>query len=220
MRRLLFSGPELGDFAHDPGQDLMFELPTAGEGTVRRRYTVRSHDPTSGVLTVDVVLHGDGPGARWAAGARTGDQVVAIGPRGKITVVPGAPWHLFAGDESFVPAAFAMAEAVPDGATALLVIEVDGPEDHQPLDAPALEHILWVHRGGAPPESGAGLLAAVDGLALPAGPGHVYLGGEMGVVARLRRLLAGRGLEPARLSPKPYWRAGVANAPHGEPGRD
>jgi NADPH-dependent ferric siderophore reductase len=187
---------------------------------VRRRYTIRSHDRAAGVIAVDVVLHGDGPGARWAATARPGARVEAIGPRGKITVVPDAAWHLFVGDESFQPAAFAMTEAAPAASSALLVLEVDGPGDRQPLHAPALDRITWVHRDGAPPDSGAGLVAAVEALALPDGTGHAYLGGEMRVVARLRRLLADRGLAREQISPKPYWRAGVANAAHGEPDRD
>jgi NADPH-dependent ferric siderophore reductase len=219
MRRVDLTGADLEGFGHVPGQDLMFEFPGSG-GTTRRRYTIRAHDRAKGVLSIDMVLHGDGPGARWAAAARPGDRIEAIGPRGKITVVPDAAWHLFVGDESFLPAVFAMVEAVPAGAPALVVLEIDGPDDQQPLDAPALDRILWVHRDGAPPESGAALLAAVEALALPEGAGHVYLGGEMGVVARLRRLLEGRGLDRAQLAPKPYWRAGVANAAHGEPGRD
>jgi NADPH-dependent ferric siderophore reductase len=40
------------------------------------------------------------------------------------------------------------------------------------------------------------------------------------VVAALRRSLLERGMEAAQLSPKPYWRHGVANAAHGEPERD
>jgi NADPH-dependent ferric siderophore reductase len=220
MRRVTLTGDGVADLVYDPGQDLMFELPAGDGATVRRRYTIRSHDPTSGVIDVDVVLHGDGPGARWAATARPGTRVEAIGPRGKVTVVPDAAWHLFVGDESFLPAAFAMTEVVPAGSPALLVLEVDGPADRQPLEAPALDRITWVHRDGAPPESGAGLLVAVEAVALPEGPGQVYLGGEMGVVARLRRLLVERGLGREQLAPKPYWRAGVANAAHGEPDRD
>jgi NADPH-dependent ferric siderophore reductase len=40
------------------------------------------------------------------------------------------------------------------------------------------------------------------------------------VVARLREVLAARGLEPGQVSPKAYWGRGRANASHGEPARD
>jgi NADPH-dependent ferric siderophore reductase len=220
MRRVVLTGDALADFVHEPGQDLMFAFPVDDGGVVRRRYTIRRHDAATATLTIDVVLHGDGPGARWATTTRAGDRVEAIGPRGKITVEPAAPWHLFVGDDSVLPAAFAMAETLEPPVAAILLLEVDGPADEQALDAPAVENLHWVHRGGAAPESGAGLVEAVRVLELPPGPGHAYLGGEMGVVARLRRQLADRGLARDQLAPKPYWRAGVANAAHGEPDRD
>ena len=48
------------------------------------------------MVDLDVVVHGDGPGARWAATTRPGDHIEAIGPRGKVALVEGAAWHLFA----------------------------------------------------------------------------------------------------------------------------
>ena len=37
------------------------------------------------------------------------------------------------------------------------------------------------------------------------------------MVADMRKVLLERGLATAQISAKPYWRAGVANAAHGEP---
>jgi len=67
------------------------------------------------MLTLDIVLHGDGPGERWVRSARPGDKIEGIGPRGKITTSAAADWHLFIGDESALPAMFAMTEALPPG---------------------------------------------------------------------------------------------------------
>ena len=39
-------------------------------------------------------------------------EVDVVGARGKISLV-AAPWHLFAGDETYIPATFAMLEALP-----------------------------------------------------------------------------------------------------------
>jgi NADPH-dependent ferric siderophore reductase len=47
-----------------------------------------------------------------------------------------------------------------------------------------------------------------------------YLGGEHKVVNELRRLLIERGVDADRISAKPYWRLGRANADHGEPPRE
>lgn len=224
MVRVRLGAEGLDGLRYRPGQDLMLAVPAADGSTFRRRYTIRRLDRGSGVVDVDVVVHGegDGPGARWAAGAAPGDRVEALGPRGKIFVEETAGWHLFAGDDAFLPAAFAMAESLPADATCLVVLEVGDAADEQPLSLPegpgSVLH--WLHRDGVAPGEGTALADALGTLALPAGRAHAYLGGELRAVAAMRAVLAGRGLEPAQLSPKPYWRRGVANAAHGEPERD
>src|SRR5258708_33992306 len=97
-----------------------------GEGNrpVRRRYTIRHLDPDARLLTLDIVLHGDGPGERWVRSARPGDRIEGIGPRGKITTSATADWHLFIGDESALPATFVMTEALPASSAAIPVREI------------------------------------------------------------------------------------------------
>ncbi|HVX21621.1 MAG TPA: siderophore-interacting protein [Acidimicrobiales bacterium] len=220
MRRVRLRGDGLADLVVAPGQDLMVAVPADGQQHFRRRYTVRRLDRSAGTVDLDVVLHGDGPGARWAATVRPGDRVEAIGPRGKITVVPGADWHLFAGDESALPATFAMVESLPASATAVVVLEVAGPEEEQPVRTAAALRLRWVHRGEVEPGHGTGLVDAVAAIDLPPGGGHCYLAGELRTVAAMRQALMDRGLDPGQLSPKTYWRLGVANAAHGEPHRE
>jgi NADPH-dependent ferric siderophore reductase len=221
MRRIRCTAPGLGQLSYQPGQDLMLAVPGPGNGSFRRRYTIRSLHRAAASVDIDVVLHGDGPAATWAASCQPGQRIEAIGPRGKVTVQPEADWHLFAGDDSAMPASLAMAESLPTPEDALVVLEVDGVADQQEVSAtdgrPIGVH--WVHRAGADPASSAKLVAALNGLELPAGRGHAYLAGELRVVADMRRTLLGRGLTTAQISAKPYWRAGVANAAHGEPER-
>jgi NADPH-dependent ferric siderophore reductase len=168
-----------------------------------------------------VVLHGDGPAATWAATVQPGGRIEAIGPRGKVTVDPEADWHLFAGDDSALPASLAMAESLPDPAAALVVLEVDGPEDHQTAQTPGGREVSvhWLHRAGGDPASGAQLVSALESIVLPPGHGHAYLAGELGVVSLMRTALLGRGMTAEQIAAKPYWRAGRANAAHGEPER-
>ncbi len=137
-------------------------------------------------------------------------------------LVGGVDWHLFAGDESGIPAAFAMVEALPAGAIAVALLEVPGPEQHQSASIPGGTDvdIRWLHRGEAGPGRPDLLTEAVRDLEVPSGDGHAYLTGELDVVAAMRRALVARGLADEQLSPKPYWRRGVANAPHGEPPKD
>ena len=221
MRRLRCAAPGLATLSYLPGQDVMLTVPAAGSAGFRRRYTIRSFDRSATTIDIDVVLHGDGPAAAWAASVRPGARIEAIGPRGKVTVDQGADWHLFAGDDSALPASLAMAESLPDPDRALVVLEVDGVEDHQETvrhdGRPIPVH--WLHRAGGDPASGARLTAALGAIDLPDGHGHAYLAGELEVVAQMRVTLLGRGMAAEQIAAKPYWRAGRANAAHGEPER-
>jgi NADPH-dependent ferric siderophore reductase len=221
MRRIRCTAPGLAGLSYRPGQDLMLAVPAAG-ASFRRRYTIRAFDPAAPSVDIDVVLHGDGPAAAWAASVQPGGRIEAIGPRGKVTVDADADWHLFAGDDSAVPASLAMAESLPDPDRALVVLEVDGHEDQQQAYTADGREIAvrWLHRAGADPASATNLVAALETIDLPGGHGHAYLAGELRAVAVMRAALLGRGLTPERISAKPYWRAGRANAAHGEPERE
>ncbi|MHB1446285.1 MAG: siderophore-interacting protein [Acidimicrobiales bacterium] len=217
VRRVRLTGAGLEEMAPQPGQDVMLAVaPTA-----RRRYSVRSYDASGPWIDLDFVLHGDGPAVTWATSAQPGDSIAVIGPRGKVMVDPEAEWHLFAGDDTFVPASFMMVESLPAGRTAIVVMEVDGDADHQVLETAAdLDGPRWVHRAGGPQGEAGLLVAALGGLDLPPGPGRAYLAGELRVVSAMRSALLDKGMGPEAISPKPYWRLGVANQDHGEPRRD
>ena len=128
----------------------MLLVAAEGNRPVRRRYTIRQLDLAQRLLTLDVVLHGDGPGERWVRAARPGDRIEGIGPRGKITTAPAADWHLFIGDESALPAIFAMTESLPGDSVATVVIEVPDPADEQELLAAGPDRLTWLHRPGRP----------------------------------------------------------------------
>jgi NADPH-dependent ferric siderophore reductase len=221
MRRIRCTAPGLADLSYQPGQDFMLAVPVSDGTFFRRRYTIRSLNRAAPTVDIDVVLHGDGPGSAWAASAQPGGRIEAIGPRGKVVVDHDADWHLFAGDDSAIPASLAMAESLSTPDEAVVVLEVDGAADQQEAsttDGRAIP-VHWLHRAAADPAAGANLVAAVGRVALPAGRGHAYLAGELKVVAELRATLLERGLGADQISAKPYWRAGVANAAHGEPER-
>jgi NADPH-dependent ferric siderophore reductase len=220
MHRLELTAAEFEGFTYAPGQDVMLLVAAEGNRPVRRRYTIRRLDLARRLLTLDVVLHGDGPGERWIRSARPGDRIEGIGPRGKITTSPAADWHLFMGDESALPAIFAMTESLPGDSVATVVIEVPDPDDEQELCAPARTRMTWLHRLSGPPGEAAALVAEAREVELPPGDGHAYLLGEGKVVLALREVLAARGVRQDQVSPKAYWGRGHANAGHGEPARD
>jgi NADPH-dependent ferric siderophore reductase len=220
MQRLTLTAPQLDGFGCLPGQDVMLLVAAEGNRPVRRRYTIRQLDAAARLLTLDIVLHGDGPGERWVRSAEPGDKIEGIGPRGKITISPTADWHLFIGDESALPATFVMAESLPPDSSATLVLEIPEEDDEQDLAAEASTRISWLHRLGAAAGDPAALAAEAAEVELPPGRGQAYLFGEAKVVSRLREVLAGRDLDEDQMSPKSYWGRGRANASHGEPPRD
>jgi NADPH-dependent ferric siderophore reductase len=220
FQRLELTAPELDGFTYSPGQDVMLLVAAEGTRPVRRRYTIRRLDPQQRSLTLDVVLHGDGPGEQWVRAARPGDRIEGIGPRGKVSPSPEADWHLFIGDEAALPAILAMTESLPGDSEATLVLEVPDPKDEQEVSAVARTRVSWLHRLAGPAGDPAALAAEAAEVELPPGSGHAYLLGEARVVLRLREILAGRGLAEDQMSPKAYWGRGRANAGHGEPARD
>jgi NADPH-dependent ferric siderophore reductase len=222
MQRLELTAAELDGFSYRAGQDVMLLVAVDGRKPVRRRYTIRKFDPATRLLTIDVVLHGDGPGERWIRSARPGDRIEGIGPRGKVFPSVEADWHLFMGDEAALPAILAMTESLPGDADATLVLEVPDPDDEQDVAAAARTRVSWLHRLSRPAGDPASSVLAAEAaeVELPAGNGHAYLLGEASVVLAMRAALADRGLPQNQMSPKAYWGRGRANAGHGEPARD
>jgi NADPH-dependent ferric siderophore reductase len=114
---------------------------------VARRYSVRRWDPSTRLLTVDVVVHGDeGVAGPWSAHASPGDEVGVSLPAGAYRPDPEAAWHLMIGDESAVPAIAASLEAVPAGVPAVVRLVCDGPEDELELESPGALDVVWLHR--------------------------------------------------------------------------
>ncbi|MER6829651.1 siderophore-interacting protein [Streptosporangium sp. NPDC000563] len=173
-----------------------------------RTYTVRRWDAEAGELTLDFVHHGDaGLAGPWADRVRPGEEVHFFGPGGAYAPDPEADWHLFAGDESALPAIAVSLENLPAGARAWAFIEVAGPEEEQRIDSPGDVKIVWLHRG--PAQYGERLVKAVRELDFPEGDVHAFVHGEAGFVRDLRRhLRTERGIPLARLSISGYWRLG------------
>lgn len=225
VTRVVVGGDDLLGFEFAPGQDLMLAIPLdAGAvdgGTINRRYTIRRADPVAGTVDLDFVVHGHGPGSTWATDAPVGSSIAAVGPRGKVVPATDADWHLFVCDESGWAATAAMVESLGADGRAVIVADVAGEDEQQPLAADATDvYIAWCNRDGEPAGEDTRVLAVLDTLTFPAGRGHAYLSAEFSVVRTVAAWLAERGFAADDVAPKAYWRAGRANAPHGEPLRD
>jgi NADPH-dependent ferric siderophore reductase len=208
MRRVRFSGDALASFVHAPGSDFTLYIPAGNGETARRHYTARAFDPASKLLDIDFVMHGDGPAVVWAASARPGMKLDVSGPIVRYDIDLDADWHLFAGDESAIPAIFGMLESLPVSASALAYLEVKEPDERQQLIAQASVSLNWLFRGEVPGDQSRLIQDAVMADSFPQGRGDVFLAGETGRMRELRKTLLDRGLDREQIFAMGYWRPG------------
>jgi len=209
VRLVTMASSDLVGFEYAPGQDLLFEFPD-GDRTLRRRCTIRRSDPALGIADFEIEIHdGRGPATRWAAKAELGAHLEAIGPRGGISLRSTATSHLFVVDDSAMPAAFALLEALPADtpATALLVTSHGAKSRPATAGAPATS-LNWLHQ--------AEMLEMLSDLH-PVAETAAYLFGERHLIRTAEELLVAGGLDPEAVASKAYWRRDQPNASHGEP---
>lgn len=215
LRRLDLVGADLVGLAVEPGQDLMVAV---GDGSgPRRRYTLCDHDPDRGTGSILVVSDHDGVGATWLASLAVGDVVDAVGPRGKQVLDRSATHHLFVADRSAFGATREMAKAATGHVS--VVLAIDEPIDGVDLDLTAATRSVTVV-AGVTSTTVDGLLTALDHVDLDQPSLAAYVNAEFSVVRAAKEHLVARGVDPARIATKAYWRAGRENAPHGEPPKD
>ncbi|WP_026549629.1 siderophore-interacting protein [Arthrobacter sp. Br18] len=175
---------------------------------VTRTYTVRWVDYEARLLAIDFVVHGDeGIAGPWAAAARPGDTLVVAGPGGGYSPDRTADWHLFAGDESALPAIASALEALEPDAVGEAFLEVEDDRDAQPLTAPPGVAVTWLFRRGAAPGS---LLSGAVGRAVwRSGRVQVFAHGERESMKRLRDVFFTEcGLQRSQVSLSGYWASG------------
>ena len=207
MRRVQLTADNLDGFEPKPGQEIVLQIPQAGE-PARRHYTIRRFDAKTRLIDVDFVLHEhDTPGVRWAREARPGQSIDIRGPRGRIGLAP-ADWHLITGDETAIPAILGVLEALPAGAKAHVFIEIGSDADKQEVRSAASLGLVWVSRNGAAPGPGDLMLKTVQAFALPPGRGSAIIVGETSNVRAQRHDLIARGMDKAQIFAEGYWRPG------------
>ncbi|ACI50909.1 FAD-binding 9 siderophore-interacting domain protein [Gluconacetobacter diazotrophicus PA1 5] len=233
MRRVVFTGPDLADFrtaaADDhvklffpaPGQDRPV-LPAIGPDgrpvrdpavpVIARDYTPRRFDPACGELSIEFVLHGDGPATSWAAQAAPGQWLGVGGPRGSFVISGDHAGYLLIGDETALPAIARRLEELPAGTTVTALIEVEDAAEERRLSSAADARVLWLPRAGAPAGRSPVLLDALRRLALDTRTLHVWIGAEIETVRALRTYLIEEEAIPRdRIRAAGYWRLGTSN---------
>ncbi|WP_374567815.1 siderophore-interacting protein [Ideonella sp.] len=204
LRAVTFTGESLADFVSPSFDDhVKLFIDTGADEPARRDYTPRSFDNAARELTLEFVLHGDGPAAGWAAQAAPGQRVRIGGPRGSFLIPLDYAWHLLVGDETALPAIARRLEELPAGARAMVVLQVPEAADRPALASAADLEITWVADGAA-------LFAALKAMALPPGEGYVWAAGEAAEMAELRRILVDeKGHDKRAIRAAAYWKRGA-----------
>ncbi|MBN6055004.1 siderophore-interacting protein, partial [Nonomuraea sp. RK-328] len=215
MRRVRIGGEELAGLAWTPGQHVrllvndLFAARTWLSGAVGdalRTYSVWHRDATWETLDLVGYDHGgDSPGATWIRDARPGQEAAFTRPEGGFVAREGAPYHLFAGEETASVAFGAMLRALPPGEAVYGVVEAGDPRDHLDLS----RELVRVCRDGASAARSEVLLNAVRELDLPPEPGVAYLAGEARTIQAVRaHLVDERGWNRRDVRTKPFWTPG------------
>jgi NADPH-dependent ferric siderophore reductase len=207
MTRVRLVDESLVGLAAVPGQTLKIYVPDlVSELPVSRDYTVRDYDAARSSLDIDVVLHGEGPAANWARRVRPGETLEFVGPSGRYRPDPHADWHLFAGDETALPAIQAYVAMLPANTCALVFIEVADAAEQQPIPSVARPTVCWLHRGDREPGTSTLLDDALHAVPLPPGQGRIWLAGHTPTVQRIRaHLLNERGMDRRTLYVRGFW---------------
>jgi NADPH-dependent ferric siderophore reductase len=207
MTRVRLVNDALAKLSAVPGQTLKIYVPDLVSGRpVSRDYTVRDYDAAQASLDIDFVLHGEGPAANWARRARPGERLEFAGPSGRYRPDPHADWHLFAGDETALPAIQAYVAMLPAGACASLYIEVADAAEQQPLPGVAAPAVHWLHRGDRAPGRSRVLEDALRAAPLPSGQGRIWIAGHTPTVRAIRaHLLHERSVDRSALYVKGFW---------------
>jgi NADPH-dependent ferric siderophore reductase len=175
---------------------------------VTRTYTLRRADVQRQQLAIDFVVHGDeGIAAPWAAHAEPGDILTMSGAGGAYHPDPGSDWHLFAGDESALPAICSALEALPGDARGLAYLETSDPGEYLDATLPSGMEVIWLHRPqpGSQPRLLADALLAGPWLS---GQADVFAHGERESMKAVRSALKSRLGDGDRLSLSGYWASG------------
>jgi NADPH-dependent ferric siderophore reductase len=206
IRNITIAADSLAGFTFEPGADVAIRLPGDDRGTDERHYSIWK-STAEGKFDLCVVLHGLGPGSRWAGRCAVGDPIEISRSRAlPIALDRSVEAHVFLGDETSIASAEALTRALPPEAFVLACFEV-ASMDHRWPDAELTrpEKVCWVARAGRP---GSGLLSWLARQSLSStNSATVYVTGEVWLCAMVHAHLVRECDFPAgAVRAMPYWK--------------
>ena len=226
VRRIVFGGESLAGFpAPRPGSHIKLLFGAESNGAVdpkkmrsqMRTYTPRAFNPETNELTVEFVLHGDGLASTWAAQAQVGETLTVAGPGGGMDIPDTLKTMVMLVDESAMPAAGAVLEALPAGCTPIVVCEVEDAHEQRSLSASIEVEPIWLFRQEHTASPGVllenhlpSVLASVKDLENP----FWWIACEANAMRRMRsQLLNQHGVSKKQLVSRGYWKLEASNHP-------
>ncbi len=205
-----------------PGEWPPAAAPEAAPRPPSRTFTPRRFDARASRLEIEFVLHGAGLAANFAKRAKAGDTLwVAAQPGGGYEVPPATSQLVIVADDTSLPAAGTILEALPAHCRVQALCEVATRDEERALSPGFAGSPTWLHRAPQSSRPGALLEAAV--AALPALPDDVsfWIACEAGAMRRIRDfLLRERNVDRSRLHTRGYWKFGDTNYPDHDYGKD
>lgn len=199
----------------EPGRSGPLEMPDwdgnrfvypGGRRPTIRTLTPRRHQPEPGVLQVDVVVHGAGAAALWAATAAEGTPAAVSGPARGYSLDPEATRLVLGGDETAVAAISQIVETSPGDLELDVHVETGAADARPPLPSHPRSRIRWVTTDGRLP--GQALVEQLADVEIPEGT-RMWVAGEAAAMQRLRqRTFTERGVPRSRVTIRGYWKHG------------
>ena len=189
--------------------------PRVDDGSPRplmRDYTPHHFDAKANTLQIDFVLHEAGPATAWARQAKPGQRLGVGGPRGSFMMTTDFDWHLLIGDATALPAISRRLAELPASTKAVVIAEVETPEDEIKLTSAAGLSVTWAHRRPANGEAATTLPEALKTLSkagLPSGDFYAWIACESLTAKALRvQLIAENSANPKWMKAAGYWKEG------------
>ncbi|MGB0134697.1 siderophore-interacting protein [Dokdonella sp.] len=228
LRRVTFGGSNLQGFGPArPGAHIKLffaEMPADWRpepGQPRppaRTYTPRSFDAARNELVVEFVRHGAGMASDWAENAQLGDRITVAGPGGGHDFEPGLRRLVILADESALPAAGMIIDAVPADCHVTLVAEVVDAADQILPSQRLVDSMHWLHRLPTNAQPGSLLLDAARSIQID-DSAQWWVACEAVAMRAIKAHLTGeRGLDRNRLISRGYWKQGATDHPDHDTG--